>query len=100
MQKTRVRIELLATIADDEDESFIDEIIQISERYSKEYRIYDSTSKTFEVCQVCYKAAEPPFPEEEQCDCYCPSCKKFCFDDVTIADHKICRDCHHKELNG
>ena len=34
------------------------------------------------------------------CECYCPECGVSCFDDVTIADHGRCRDCHKEWLNN
>jgi len=30
----------------------------------------------------------------------CPCCGNTCHDDVTIADHGVCWDCHHEMLMG
>jgi len=40
------------------------------------------------LCQVCGK-------DSDNCSCTCPACGEPCFDDVTIADHGKCYDCHH-----
>jgi hypothetical protein len=48
---------------------------------------------TCNLCQVCGK-------NSDNCSCTCPVCGEPCFDDVTIADHGRCYDCHHAILNG
>lgn len=45
-----------------------------------------------ERCQVCRK-------DSNHCDCQCPQCGYMCFDDVTLADHGVCYDCHHHNLS-
>jgi hypothetical protein len=48
-------------------------------------------------CTVCGKPAEE-VPTENICQCRCPECGEKCFDDVTLADHGKCYDCHKEEL--
>jgi len=38
--------------------------------------------------------------DSDHCDCQCPECGQYCFDDVTLADHSMCYDCHKARLNG
>jgi hypothetical protein len=47
-----------------------------------------------QTCCVCGKSAEG----ENVCSCTCPSCGAGCFNDVTLADHGVCYDCHKSHL--
>jgi len=50
-----------------------------------------------ESCCICGKPAEDKYGVKlDLCDCVCPQCGAKCFDDVTIADHGMCIDCHKK----
>lgn len=54
-----------------------------------------------EICCVCGKSNEDSYGLKlDICDCVCPNCGHSCFDDVDIADHGECRDCHHARLMG
>lgn len=46
-----------------------------------------------DVCQVCGK-------DHDECECVCPTCGQPCYDDVTMADHGECYDCHKARLAG
>lgn len=48
-------------------------------------------------CCVCGKPAEGG---GEECECKCPTCGEYCFDDSEFGDHHECYDCHKKRLNG
>lgn len=48
-------------------------------------------------CCVCGKPAEGV---KDDCQCQCPTCGEFCFDDSEFGDHNECYDCHKKHLNG
>ena len=50
--------------------------------------------ETDEVCCVCGKPSEG----DDVCQCVCPQCGEHCYDDVTIADHGECIDCHKARL--
>lgn len=57
-----------------------------------EEELHKSRYSAKEKCQVCGK-------DYDNCDCVCPQCGYMCFDDVTIADHGVCYDCHHHNLS-
>ena len=59
---------------------------------------FPDPEQEIQLCCLCGKPNEGDKAEDE-CDCICPVCGNSCFDDVTIADHGKCRDCHKGELN-
>lgn len=56
----------------------------------KEYEEGEIEEEDEHCCTVCGLPAEG----EKTCFCVCPQCLCPCFDDVTIADHGVCFDCH------
>lgn len=57
-----------------------------------EEELHRARGLTEDKCQVCGK-------DSDHCTCVCPTCGNPCFDDVTLADHGECYDCHHSSLN-
>lgn len=82
------------------------ETVEISEEkalaFAKEYGItlvdtdLDEEEEDAETCCVCGMPAEG----DPECQCACPLCQSSCFNDVTIADHGRCYDCHQKYRMG
>jgi len=67
--------------------------------FAKYFKIVNG-SQDYEEHRCCVCGLPAELNGGHICECTCPECGHTCFDDVTIADHGRCRDCHNIQKEG